>query len=148
MAVLLAVTVSACAPSRDPLSPPDIGYGQDVCDRCGMIISDERFAAAMIVRTPSGTQARKFDDVGEMLAYGAENPQFEVVRRYVHDYVSLEWIMADSATFVRSSGLATPMGYGLVAFADASAADALAREIDGQVLTFDALRTALGTTSD
>ena len=46
--VTLVMAAAGCS-SSDPTAPPTVYYGQDVCVMCGMIISDERFAAAMIV---------------------------------------------------------------------------------------------------
>ena len=46
--------------------PPEIHYGEDVCDACGMLISEAKFAAASVDQ--DGT-AHKFDDIGDLLDY-------------------------------------------------------------------------------
>lgn len=131
--------LAACQGGGDPLAPPDIAYGEDVCDQCGMIISDERFAAAAIVETAAGqTEARRFDDIGDMLAY-RHNPEVEVLRWWVHDHDSLEWIDARNATFVQSEAIGSPMGFGLAAFADAAVAEAKRTEWGGETFDFEAL---------
>ncbi|UCC51087.1 MAG: hypothetical protein JSV68_18550, partial [Anaerolineaceae bacterium] len=48
-----------CGQTTNLEEPPQIVYGQDVCERCGMIISEEKFAAAYWT---AGGEARRFDD--------------------------------------------------------------------------------------
>jgi copper chaperone NosL len=131
------LVLAACQPKTVELKPPDIQYGQDTCDRCGMIISDPRFAAATQL---SDVEYLKFDDAGEMLAYHADNPDVEVLAWWVHDYISEEWIAGESAFFVRSDTLNTPMGTGIACFAKESEASQFAGEHNGQVYTFGEIR--------
>jgi copper chaperone NosL len=100
-----------------------------------MIISEARFAAAYV--TQEG-ETRRFDDVGDMLLFHQEH-QEEVAVFWVHDYETEEWVRADQAFFVMSEELITPMGYGIVAFADRERAEALAAETQGMVMTFEEL---------
>lgn len=118
--------------------PPDMSYGVDPCDRCVMIVSEERFAAAYV--TPAG-DVRRFDDLGCLTAFLVERPE-EVAEVWVHDHESRAWVRGRQATFARIQGLITPMGTGIVATGDEAAARALAGA-RGEVLTFDAFR-ALG----
>lgn len=123
--VLLAVVLlllASCGQSVDTNAPPEIIYGQDVCDRCGMIISEEKFAAAYW--TADG-EARRFDDIGGMFASLAEKPE-EVATYWVHDITSGEWIRAEEAYYVIDSDLMTPMGFGIAACAEEDQAHALA----------------------
>ena len=53
----VGVPAAACAAEGDP-RPPEIAYGHDMCELCGMIISDPRFAAAMISGGWPGVQVR------------------------------------------------------------------------------------------
>jgi copper chaperone NosL len=126
--------LAACGPAVSLDEPPEIRYGEDECDRCRMLISDARYAAAYM--TEDGT-ARRFDDIGGMLAYHAE--QQEAVHLFwVHDAGSQVWVRADEATFVLSPMLQTPMGFGIAAYNSADEADAAVAE-GGELLTFDAL---------
>ena len=60
----LLVLLTACGQDA-PAGPPTVRYGQDPCAGCGMIISDDRFAAAWV--DPAGEAApRLFDDGGGM----------------------------------------------------------------------------------
>ena len=112
--------------------PPEIAYGQDVCERCGMIITEEKFAAAYW--TEKG-EARRFDDIGGMLAYLTEVPE-DVASYWVHDFASGEWIRAEEASYVLDGALMTPMGFGIAAFADAEQAQSMAHGQEG-VMTMD-----------
>jgi copper chaperone NosL len=100
-----------------------------------MIISEPRFAAAYY--TVDG-DARRFDDIGGMASYHAEN-QEDVAQFWVHDYDTEEWIIADQAFFVMSDQFHTPMDFGVVAFSDQSRAQELASESTTMVMTFEAI---------
>jgi copper chaperone NosL len=138
LALLLCAPLAACATGSD-LRPPDIAYDHDVCDMCGMIISDPRFAAAL---TLADGRALKFDDPGEMFERHRQNTGQVVLAWHVHDYRSGEWLRGEQALYVFSADLRTPMGYGIAAFAERPAAEAFARGIGGQVLGFEEAMTA------
>lgn len=137
--VAFGFTLAACGPEADTLAPPTIHYGEDVCDACMMIISEERHAAATIVDVDGANEPRKFDDIGDLLDYHGRRPEMEVLAWYVHDYETVEWLDALSATYVVSEDLVTPMGHGIVAFADPARAESFAAEHAGEILDFDAL---------
>lgn len=131
--LLFALALVACGGGVDTTQPPEILYGQDVCDECDMIISEEKYASAYW--TEAG-EARRFDDVGEMLVYMTENPE-ATASVWVHDIHSAAWLPADDAWFVMNSGLRTPMGTGIAVTADEQAARALAfDQPDARVMTF------------
>lgn len=135
----LYVLLTACAQSSGELQPPNIAYGRDMCDACGMIISEARFAAATV--TTDG-KTYKFDDAGEMLTYHAKHPELQVRAWFVHDYNSQNWIPGSSAFYVVSKEIKSPMGTGIAAFADKSAAATFAARFNTQALTFDEVRAA------
>lgn len=106
-----AAIAAACGAPVD--GPPTILYGEDVCDRCHMVISDERYAAA--ARGPAG-EVLRFDDLGCLLADPAVD-QEAGWRVWVHDRESAAWLRAAAARFVRRDGGTTPMGSGWTATA-------------------------------
>lgn len=145
------VLLTACGGEAiTPEMPPEILYGEDVCDQCGMIISDERFAAGLVVEVESGIyEHRIFDDIGEMIAYAQEHAsEPPIVSYFVHDYHSKEWLDAEIAYFVQSETMLTPMGYGLVAFAHKPEAEAWAQEWQGSVFSFAELHSHLAANSE
>lgn len=132
----VAVLVGACGGGGD--KPPEIAYGRDTCAECHMIISEPRFAAAY--RTPDGTE-RKFDDIGDMVAFGVRQNQLADAKAWVHDFESEEWLDAREATYVVGDAgvIDTPMGRGVLAFSERSAAEAFASGKAAKVVTWDEL---------
>lgn len=143
VAILVAVA-AGCEREPRPIEPPEIAYGEDVCDRCGMIISEERYAAGMMVEDEDGRAYRLFDDVAGLVLYEGEQPDVRVLGRWVKDYVTRRWLTADSAAYVEAGSLETPMAFGIVATARARA-DSLAGALDGRVLDWGEL-TAMADT--
>lgn len=124
--------LSACGAAIDFDAPPEIRYGEDICEHCNMIISEDRFAGAYY--TVDGEQ-RLFDDLGGMATYYNLN-QEDVAQFWVHDYETKEWLDAASAFFAGGE-FYTPMSFGIVAFSTAEQAEAFAAENDGMLMTFD-----------
>lgn len=132
---LLCLLVTGCAAGASIDDPPEILYGQDECERCRMIISDARYAAAYMTE---GGEVRRFDDIGGMVLYHIENEE-DVHLFWVHDFESEVWVNAEEAYFVKGRGLETPMGFGIAAFNSHSEAEEMAAEHDGDVSTFSEL---------
>jgi len=128
---LVGLLVVSCSSGPNLDEPPEIRYGEDTCDRCLMIINEARYAAATVT---SDGQARRFDDIGGMLAYTQETAE-DVAVFWVHDFDTEEWLKAGEAYFVKSDHL-TPMGFGIVAFAEQSRAESWAGQEGGMVMTF------------
>jgi copper chaperone NosL len=63
LVLLLLMGLTACRDKIDS-GPHAVHYGEDVCERCRMIISDKRFAAQFITRNG---EAKKYDDIGCMI---------------------------------------------------------------------------------
>jgi copper chaperone NosL len=137
LATLLLLTLTACSgtPNAVDPTPPTIHYGEDICEFCGMITSEERFAAAYVT---SDGHSHIFDDISDMFLAHLKM-QEEVVAFFVHDYEDKSWIRAETAHYTLSDRLTTPMASGLAAFTSAEKATALAEELGGEVLTFDEL---------
>lgn len=131
----LALTPLGGCGQDDPLAPPDVVLGEDICDYCHMIVMDERYLAAAV-----DTQGMKllFDDIGGMVLHQRDTGT-EIAAWWVHDYHSQTWIDAEGATFAHCPGLMTPMGYGVVAFGEAGDAAAFADECGGDTMGFMAL---------
>jgi copper chaperone NosL len=128
-----ALALAGCG-KTDDFGPPDIHFGQDTCHACGMIIEDDRYAAAAVFVTPTGDVERQsFDDAGEMLEFqppaGTTN-----LHRYVRDASTRHWLDATTATFVKAPDLQTPMGSGIAAYSDPATARAFADTHKGTLL--------------
>lgn len=132
----VCVNVGACS-RDDALGPPEVHYGRDECAECGMILSDDRFSAALLVRDAGVIKPLLFDDIGDMLDYERGHSGAIVADRYVHDAGSRAWVHGAQAVYVKSEGIHTPMGSGLAAFSDRARAEERARELKTGVLTFE-----------
>lgn len=132
----LLAAFTGCAQS-ETIQPPEIFYGQELCEGCGMLISDAKFAAAVI---DAQGGAHKFDDIGEMLAYLGKHPEIQVRAYFVHDYNTESWLRGETAFYVTGAKIISPMGSGTAAFTDQAAANEFAARVQGTVMKFDELR--------
>lgn len=137
LVAVAALLLAACASEETAPPPPEIAYGLDACAECNMIISEPRFAAASL--TADGAMS-KFDDIGDMLAFHAKQPELAVRAWFVHDYDTEDWLRGEAAFFVASASVHSPMGHGIAAFAQRADAETFARDVVAAVLTFDELR--------
>jgi copper chaperone NosL len=135
--VLLGFVLLGCQSPAQFDKPPEIRYGEDVCDECRMIINEPRFAAAYMTRQG---EVRRFDDIGDMVQYHRKHAE-EVAVFWVHDFETEEWLQADQAIFVISPEIHTPMGHGIVAVHDRGRAERVAASSRGKVLTWQELLT-------
>ena len=135
--VLLGLITACNSNVAAELSPPTIHYGEDICDFCGMIISEERYAAGYLSRDGG---ERIFDDIGGMAISHLQN-QEDVTAFFVHDYNEGRWIRAETAHYVLSPDLVTPMLHGVAACATAEKATRLAGQVNGKVVSFEQLLT-------
>ncbi len=132
-ALLTPLLLAGCGGQPAAAGPPEIAFGRDTCSRCGMIISDQRFAAAL---TADEKEAVLFDDAGEMLMTVAGDGA-GTWRAWTQDRNEGGWLDAKSSVFVRGDAQLTPMGTGIVAFGAREAANAFVAEHGGMVLSWD-----------
>ena len=119
LALFVGFVCSGCgAPEEKPV---DI-YSGDKCSYCGMPITQAIFAGEII----TDKDVLKFDDLSCMDNYKTKHRDVQVRASFVIDYRSKNWIVFERASIV-PTGIATPMGSGLVAFADTTSANAFAR---------------------
>lgn len=141
-AFVLSASLASCGPGPTP-GPPTLHLARDTCAECGMIINEARFAAAITVDVDASPEHRLFDDIGDMLAYERAHPDLAILARYVHDYDSkptADWLDAQSATFLTSDTIKTPMASGTIAFADPARCQAAAAAVGTQSQTLTELK--------
>lgn len=123
---LSAVLLAGCGGGSDSgPSPPEILYGEDICDHCRMVISEERHAAASL---RDGREYR-FDDPGCLRGFDESATEAGDAIAWVHDENS-RWLRTEDAWFVTDPSLVTPMGSGIVAFGSAAAAMSAAQRYE------------------
>lgn len=123
---LAVALLAACGRDDDGTQWPDgmlpIVWDRDTCARCGMAISDRRFASE--VRGGPKKTAVKFDDIGCAATWCSEKlREFPwlgdaATRWWVADFASggTRWLDARSAHYVRGNAR-SPMGYDYAAHA-------------------------------
>lgn len=147
-ATFIALTFAAfLLPSctrHKPSGPPTLRLGKNECNACGMLISEERCSAAILLTRDGAADYALFDDIGCLLDFEHNlDPKASITDRFVHDYATKQWLTADHATFLHAdtSSLRTPMGSGIVAFADARAAQEARLKHGGSIVPFEQLRS-------
>ena len=121
----------------DESGPPEVAYGRDRCEQCGMIIGDRRFAAA----ARGGSTVHRFDDIGCLIRHSGDAAASGRATGFVHDTDTEAWIDAPRAWYVRSPAIRTPMNYGVAAYGDTAAAHRAYPQ--APVMSLDDLLTAL-----
>jgi copper chaperone NosL len=127
--IVLALAIS-CGDKTES-GPVKIYYGEDICERCKMIISEKDFAAQYKLSTD---ETVKFDDLGCMFHYMNGEEQAQISAVYVMDYDSKQWIDGESAYYVWTGNISTPMGHGIVALRGSQEAKKLANKEKGKYL--------------
>lgn len=137
----LVLFTAGCGGNED-LGPPAIAYGEAECELCKMIISEEPFAAAAVIRGQGGVTKVAFDDIGCLLDFLRDQSRPARLIGFVHDYESRQWIDVARAVLVRSDALQTPMASRLAACDSSAAAADLLRRFPGAVVGLDQLLAA------
>jgi len=133
---LLVVAGLLAGTGCGPAKPFPIDLGHEPCDHCHMTLADRRFAAELVTRT--GRQFR-FDDIGCLATFLADSGAQVSAggRAWVSDFLHPDqWIPADSATYLRSSSVHTPMASGIVAVRTEVSLDSLAVALSGARLSW------------
>ena len=130
---MLLIGLWACA-----IEPEPIDYGQDSCHFCQMTIVDEQHAAQFV--SDKGKQY-KFDAVecllNELSEEGLAHKPILLVSSYGHPKVMCE---AQSATYLVSEGIKSPMGANLSSFANQEEAKLMQEEFGGQLYDWTEIR--------
>lgn len=130
--------------SADPNRPPVVRLGQEACANCRMIISDERYAAALVTREG---ETLKFDDLGCLIQHESAGCR-PTTTYWVRDFQGNGWLNARAAAFVHSRRIVSPMGFGLAACSTSQAAAEAAKEAGSRMLRFDELSGFLAASSN
>jgi copper chaperone NosL len=128
--LVLFILMNSCGDNSKE-GPSKIYFGEDICERCKMIISEKEFASQF--RLSDGTIA-KFDDIGCMIHYVHTQEPKQIESIYVTDYDTGNWINAESGYFIWTENIRTPMGYGVLSFNNKGTAQEFASGENGKFL--------------
>jgi copper chaperone NosL len=127
---LLLVSLVACG--AEATGPVPVALGEDSCDLCRMIISEQPFAAQARF---GPDKVEKYDDLG-CLGERLNKPGAPL-GLWAADHKTGAWVDARSAIFVHVKELKTPMASGLVAFASRADAEGFAKDKGGRLVSLD-----------
>lgn len=132
----LVLLLVACEPG-----PQEIRIGEQECDHCRMMISDEHFASQMVTQ-----QGRNyaFDAIECMAAYveSEEGQRHDIHSLWVPDFDNPEeWLPADEAVYLQSEELHSPMALNLSAYATERAAKRQQSRVSGKVIDWNEVRS-------
>jgi copper chaperone NosL len=98
-----------------------------------MTLADPRFAAEALTKTG---KAVVLDDVGCLAAWLGENST-PIASAWVADFAEpATWLRADSAVYLQSDTIRTPMSSGLAALRPGRQADSVRAALGGRLLTW------------
>ena len=133
LATLVVFGPAAWAQTVPPPAATD--FKSDICAECKMAVTNKSYAAQMV----SDGKPLFFDDIGCLVQYerqGQITPE-AVKARYVRSVAGNGWLEVDTAVWVTTKDVRTPMGYGFHAFADKKAAEAfIASHKMGRLITW------------
>lgn len=132
MAACLMLLLVSCKPE-----PQAIDYGFDSCTHCKMTISDQRYGAELV--TQKG-KIYKFDAIECLVDY-QKNSQEQYVFQLVTDFARPgEFVNAQTAWYLRSEAMPSPMGMNLNAFENREQAEQTAAEKGGELLSWEEVK--------
>jgi copper chaperone NosL len=126
-AILVMVFGASCSPGPQPIQ-----FGKDACDFCKMTILDQRFGGEVI--TEKG-KVYKFDDIHcitSFLKSGYSN-KTKGAGIYLLNYNTPATFVTSGESFLlRSSGLHSPMGSNIAAFATEAGREQSKQQVNGE----------------
>jgi copper chaperone NosL len=132
-ALLTLFLVSSCK-----VEPEEINYGKDGCHFCSMTIVDNQHASELV--TAKG-KVYKYDAIECLINDLKKRDSAEVGMLLVNDYSNPgELISAESATFIISEVIPSPMGAFLSGFSTKEAAEKVISENGGTLYNWQTVR--------
>lgn len=133
---VLYLLVLACSPRSD------INYGADSCDFCSMTIVDQQHSA--LIKNEKG-KLYAFDSIECMIQY-THKTQIRTSEISVADYLNLgTFIDAETAVYIVSKQIPSPMGAYLSACSSKDKADEIIAEKTGEIYNWVSVNQKFGT---
>ena len=122
---------TACEPK-----PQSIELGSDQCAYCRMMITEAEFGTQSL---NNQGRAFKFDSIECLGAYVlTTDTKDNIHSNWVPDFLNRDnWLPAESAVYLHSETLRSPMGLNLTAYADRESALPMQAEYGGELVTFE-----------
>lgn len=114
--------------------PKPIKLNVDSCDFCKMTIANGKFGAELI--TQKG-RYYKFDDLACMVQFAKSNTVVPYQSFFVNDYLKDNTLISvESAFFIKSDKISSPMRGNMAAFSTAAQQSEYAKKLAAQTLTW------------
>lgn len=137
--ILLALSLLfSCSVSPEPLN-----YGKDSCYTCKMTLIDKKFGAEVV--TLKG-KVYKFDDLNCLISFHNTGivPEENISKSLVIDFANSEKLIdAETAVYVQSDQIKTPMVSQIAAFSSMEFLEPLNKEWRGKVMNWNELVSRL-----
>jgi copper chaperone NosL len=132
--LILSVTILlGCEPKPQPIQ-----LGSDQCAYCRMMITEQEFGSQIL---NNQGRAFKFDSVECMAAYDVTEENENHHSKWVPDFLEREqWLNAETAVYLHSETLRSPMGLFLTAYATLEAAEQMKEEYGGEIISYDEVK--------
>ena len=123
------------------VEPAEINYGKEGCHFCKMTIVDRQHASEIV--TTKG-KAFKYDAIECMINDFKNRDEVTIELLLVNDYSNPgTLISAESATFLISEGVPSPMGAFLSAFSNTDDAESIRAAKGGSVFTWQKVQSQI-----
>lgn len=133
--IVLLLTISC------KVEPKAIEFGKDQCAFCKMNIVDKTHAAQFV--TAKGKQF-KFDAIECLVNYIGQNNEEKIALLLVADYANPgEMTDAETAAYLISTEIKSPMGANLSAFSLKNTAEEFQQKHSGEIFTWETLKQKL-----
>ena len=133
LSVITLLTISSCAIEQE-----EINYGKDGCHFCKMTIVDNQHAAELV--TAKG-KVTKYDAIECLINDLKKRDSTNIGLLLINDYSNPgDLISAESATFLISKGVPSPMGAFLSGFSSKEDAESIHAEKGGELYNWQAVK--------
>jgi copper chaperone NosL len=119
------------------VKPEPLVYGKDMCHACKMTLVDAKYGAEIL--TKKG-KIYKFDDVNCLVNFYTSDyeERSNIQQVLVIDFATQEKLIdVNTAHFVRSESIRSPMGSGVAAFSTTEGLNSYNNQWSGELLTWD-----------
>ncbi len=132
--LMSVILITGCEPKPQP-----IHFGSDQCDYCRMMITEQDFASQAV---NNQGRAFKFDSVECMAAFDLTTEYRDNIHSlWVPDFLNRdEWLEANSAYYLHSETLRSPMGLFLSSYADNVSAVQMQQEYGGEIVDYNRVK--------
>ncbi len=132
--LILSVTILfGCEPKPQPIQ-----LGGDQCSYCRMMITEKEFGSQIL---NNQGRAFKFDSVECMAAYDVTEESENHHSKWVPNFLEREqWLNAETAVYLHSETLRSPMGLFLSAYADRESAEKMREEYGGEIISYQEVK--------